>query len=94
MGLIGGLLTLPLAPVRGAMWVAEKVRDEAQRQWSDPASVQRAMLEVEGLREAGQVSDAEADALEEQLLQRLLDGSGGPGGGGLDGGLGVTEERA
>ncbi len=80
MGLISGLLTLPLAPVRGVMWVAEKVKDEAERQWSDPASIQQAMLEVESMRDSGQISDAEADALEEDLLQRLLEGPGRPGG--------------
>lgn len=80
MGLIGGLLTLPLAPLRGVMWVADKVKEEAERQWSDPASVQQAMLEVESMRESGQISDAEADALEEDLLQRLLEGPGRPGG--------------
>lgn len=80
MGLISGLLTLPLAPVRGVMWVAEKVKDEAERQWSDPASIQQAMLEVESMRDSGQISDTEADALEEDLLQRLLEGLGRPGG--------------
>jgi hypothetical protein len=86
MGLIGGLLTLPLAPLRGVMWVADKVKDEAERQWYDPAVIQQAMLEVEQLRESGEMSEAEADALEEDLLQRLLEGSGRPGG------LDVTEE--
>lgn len=80
MGLISGLLTLPLAPVRGVIWVAEKVKDEAERQWSDPASIQQAMLEVESMRDSGQISDTEADALEEDLLQRLLEGPGRPGG--------------
>ena len=86
MGLIGGLLTLPLAPLRGVMWVAQQVKEEAERQWHDPASIPEAMLEVERMRETGQVSEAEADALEDQLLQRLLEGSGSPGG------LDVTEE--
>ena len=32
-----GLLTLPLAPVRGTIWVAERLLEEAERQLSDPA---------------------------------------------------------
>ncbi len=75
MGLITGLLTLPLAPVRGAVWVAEQVRQEAERQWSDPATVQAELADVEALREAGEISEAEAEAREEELLQRLLSGS-------------------
>jgi hypothetical protein len=75
MGLIGHLLTLPLAPVRGAVWVAEQVKDEAERQWSSPAAIQEALNDVEALRDAGQISDDEADARQEELLARLLAGS-------------------
>ncbi|MGO4759259.1 gas vesicle protein GvpG, partial [Streptomyces sp. 2MCAF27] len=36
MGLITGLLTLPLAPVRGVAWIAEQLRQEALRELYDP----------------------------------------------------------
>ena len=72
MGLITGLLTLPLAPVRGVVWVAEQVRQEAERQWSSPAAIQEALNEVEAQRDAGLISDEEADARQEELLERLL----------------------
>jgi hypothetical protein len=75
MGLIAGLLTLPLAPVRGAVWVAEQVKEEAERQWSSPAAIQEALNDVEAQRDAGQISDEEADARQEELLERLLSGS-------------------
>ena len=72
MGLITGILTLPLAPVRGAAWIAEQVRQEADRQWNDPAAVQDALDDVQARREAGLIDDAEADRLEEELIERLL----------------------
>ena len=72
MGLITGLLTWPLAPVRGVAWIAEQVRQEAERQWLDPAAVQEALADVEARREAGLIDDAEADRLEEELIERLL----------------------
>ena len=75
MGLISGLLTLPLAPVRGVVWVAEQVKEEAERQWSSPAAIQEELNEVEAQRDAGRLSDAEADARQEELLERLLAGS-------------------
>lgn len=75
MGLIAGLLTLPLAPVRGVVWVAEQVKEEAERQWSSPAAIQEALNDVEAQRDAGQITDAEADARQEELLERLLAGS-------------------
>ncbi|MFE5028738.1 gas vesicle protein GvpG [Streptomyces sp. NPDC056656] len=36
MGLITGILTLPIAPVRGVIWVAEKLDDAAERELHDP----------------------------------------------------------
>jgi hypothetical protein len=72
MGLISGLLTLPLAPVRGVVWVAEQVKEEAERQWSDPATIQAALTDIEAMRESGEIDEAEADAREEELLQRLI----------------------
>jgi len=72
MGLISGLLTLPLAPVRGVAWVAEQIKEEADRQWSDPATIQAALTDIEAMRESGEIDDTEADAREEELLQRLM----------------------
>ena len=72
MGLITGLLTLPLAPVRGVAWIAEQVRQEAEREWNDPAALQDALDDVQARREACLIDDAEADRLEEELIERLL----------------------
>ena len=35
MGLITGLLTLPLAPVRGTAWIAERLLEQAERELYD-----------------------------------------------------------
>lgn len=74
MGLITGLLTLPLAPVRGVIWVAEKVEQEAQRQYDDPAAIQQQLDELEEQRSAGLIDDEDARAREELLVQRLIEG--------------------
>ncbi len=71
MGLISGLFTWPIAPVRGVAWVAERVLDEAERQLSDPAEVERALLEVDERRAAGELTQEEADEMEEALVTRL-----------------------
>jgi Gas vesicle protein G len=72
MGLITGLLTWPLAPVRGVAWIAEQVRQEAERQWMDPVALQEALADVQARREAGLIDDAEAGRLEDELIERLL----------------------
>ncbi|MGY2877032.1 hypothetical protein ACVW00_004222 [Marmoricola sp. URHA0025 HA25] len=79
MGLISGLVSWPLAPVRGTFWIADQVLHEAERQWYDPAVVQRELDDVAARREAGDLTEEEADLLEDALVQRLLDGPGGHG---------------
>ena len=72
MGLITELLLLPLAPVRGVTWVAEQVKAEADRQWSDPGAIQAQLADIQALRESGDLGDDDADRLEDDLVQRLL----------------------
>jgi hypothetical protein len=72
MGLISGLFTWPVAPVRGMAWVAEQVLEEAEKQWSDPSAVERALLEVDEKLAAGEITPEEAAELEEELVARLV----------------------
>jgi hypothetical protein len=73
MGLITGLLTLPLAPVRGTIWVAEQIQEEAERQYYDPAVIRRELEEVDRLRTEEAISEEEADELEDALVERLME---------------------
>jgi len=72
VGLIVGLLTLPLAPVRGVAWVADQIYQEAERQWSDPAAIHAELTAIQTAREEGTIDEAEADRREDELLQRLM----------------------
>ena len=72
MGLVTGLLTLPLAPVRGVTWLAERIRDQAEQQMYDPAAIRRGLAEVEEARAKGELTEAEAAELEDELLGRLI----------------------
>ncbi|CAM5353765.1 gas vesicle protein [Streptomyces spiroverticillatus] len=71
MGLLGELLLLPFAPVRGTGWVLRKVVDEAEKQYYDPAAIQRELRALEERLEAGEIDEAEFDRLEDGLLDRL-----------------------
>ncbi|GGT36575.1 MULTISPECIES: gas vesicle protein GvpG [Streptomyces] len=77
MGLLGELLLLPLAPVRGTSWVLRQVVAEAERQYYDPAAVQRELAELVERFEAGEMDEAEFDRREDELLERLA-AKGGP----------------
>jgi chorismate mutase len=75
VGLLTGLLTLPLAPVRGTVWMADQLLHQAEREYYDPDRIRRQLEEVDAARARGVLADAEADDLEEQLLERLMAGS-------------------
>lgn len=74
MGLITGLLTLPLAPLRGTVWAAEQVHQEAERQFYDPDHIRAQLDEVERRRQAGELTEDEAVAWEDELVERLVEG--------------------
>jgi hypothetical protein len=71
VGLLTGLLTLPLAPVRGTMWVAEQLLAETERQMNDPAVIEQQLAEAERAHERGELTDDELADLEDALLRRL-----------------------
>jgi cytochrome c-type biogenesis protein CcmH/NrfG len=73
MGLVTGLLTLPLAPVRGTAWIADKVLEQAEREYYDPGTIRRQLEEVDELRTNGTISDEDAEEIEDELVARLLE---------------------
>ncbi|HEX6447698.1 MAG TPA: gas vesicle protein GvpG [Streptosporangiales bacterium] len=73
MGLFTGLLTLPLAPVRGVVWVAEQVREQAERELYDPAVIRERLAEIERAVDEGEIDPDEAAELEERLIARLME---------------------
>jgi hypothetical protein len=84
VGLIGEILLLPFAPVRGSAWVMRQVLSEAERIYYDPAAVRSELARLEDQLEAGEIGEEEFDRREDELLDRLetgLRGSAGTGNG-------------
>jgi hypothetical protein len=77
MGLISGIFTAPLAPIKGVVWIAEQVHDQAMRELHDPESIQRSLDQVQLDREMGVIDDDEADRREDELLERLIEAKRG-----------------
>jgi predicted nucleic acid-binding protein len=71
MGLITGILTLPLAPVRGVAWVAEKVAEQAELELYDEHRILSELNEIEMAHDRGEVDDERFEAVVNQLLERL-----------------------
>lgn len=79
MGLITGILGLPLAPMKGTVWIAEQIRAQAEEEYYDPANIKKQLDEVDRLRSTGELSDEEATELEDELVDRLLVSRSRPG---------------
>lgn len=72
MGLITGLLTLPLAPVRGTIWLAERIQEQAESELYDESAIRAGLLELEQARAADDFSEEEIAEAEDALLERLM----------------------
>jgi hypothetical protein len=79
MGLFTGLLLLPLAPVRGTAWLAERLQEQAEAELDDDTVIRSGLLELEALREEGELDEEELARAEDALLEQLLGGRGWEG---------------
>ncbi|MFE6170781.1 gas vesicle protein GvpG [Streptomyces sp. NPDC056464] len=71
MGLLGEVLLLPFAPVRGSGWVMRQVLQEAERIYYDPSAVRAELARLEERLTAGEIDEEEFDRQEDALLDRL-----------------------
>ena len=72
MGLISGVVTLPLAPVRAVGWLAQQLVEEARRQASDETAIRQALSRAHDDLETGRLTLEEYERLEDELIDRLL----------------------
>ncbi|GAA4846312.1 gas vesicle protein GvpG [Actinomycetospora corticicola] len=71
MGLFTELLLLPLAPVRGVVWVAERIEEQVDHRLNDPAVIRAQIDDLDAAHERGEISESERDAQQDVLLARL-----------------------
>jgi|RhiMethySRZTD1v2_1073278.scaffolds.fasta_scaffold852528_3 Gas vesicle protein G len=72
MGLITGLITLPLAPIRATAWLGERLLEQAEAEYYSEERIREMLVEVDAARAAGELDPAEATRIEDELLERLL----------------------
>lgn len=71
MGILTGLITLPLAPVRGVGWVARQVADVGEQEYFDPARIRSELSDLSRALDDGVLTPEEFDAREDELLDLL-----------------------
>ncbi len=76
MGLLRRVVTLPLAPVEGVLWVARVLQQVAEEELSDPSRLRAVLDEAEAAHARGELTDEELAQIEQEVLDRLVDSGG------------------
>lgn len=63
--------TILLAPLKGVVWLAEKIYEQAEKELVDEEGVKHRLTELYMLLETGQISEEEFEQQEEELVDRL-----------------------
>jgi Gas vesicle protein G len=71
MGLISMVLTLPAAPVRGVVALAEVIQDRVNQELYDPASVRQELEAAEEARQLGEISPEEEAEVQQAVVERM-----------------------
>ena len=72
VSLLGRILTAPvLGPIRGVLWLARTIDDQARAELYDEDKVRGALAELELRLDLGEIAPDDYDAQEHELLQRL-----------------------
>ncbi len=72
MGFLVDLLTFPvLGPIKGVIWIAEKVDEQVEKELYDEDKVRGQLMELELRLDVGEISEEEYLEAEEVLLDRL-----------------------
>ena len=72
MGFLLDLLAWPVTvPIKGPIWIANKVAEQAEKELYNEDAVRGKLLELELRYDLGEIDEAEYVATEEALFQRL-----------------------
>ena len=71
MGLLSGVLLLPLAPVRGVIWISDRLIDAAEAELTDPGVIRARLTALNRALEDGEIDLPQFEREEEHLLDLL-----------------------
>ena len=64
--------TFPVSlPLEGLLWVAERIRDQAEAEYYDEGAVRGRLLELELKLDLGEITEEEYQAAEDELIGLL-----------------------
>jgi hypothetical protein len=81
MGLIKEIVLLPVAPVRGTLWVAERIADQVEQERYGGATAVEELDRLDEAGKTGELDEQEAAARQEEILEDQLGRAAAPGAG-------------
>ena len=72
MGILFSILSFPVTgPLKGLMWIAEKIKDQADGELYNEDNVRGQLMELELHLDLGEITEDEYMAAEDELMARL-----------------------
>ena len=72
MGFLSSVVLLPLAPLRGVLWVAQLLQELAANELNDPEILRSRLHEAEDAHRRGEISDEELGRIEDAVFTKLM----------------------
>jgi uncharacterized membrane protein len=72
MGLLSDVLLFPIAgPVRGLVFILERLQDEVEAELADESRLSDELMDLTERYESGELSEDQFQSAEEELIERL-----------------------
>jgi hypothetical protein len=72
MSLLGATVRAPFAgPIKGVLWIVQTLVEHAERELYDEDNIQKDLLKLEQRYELGEITIADFESAEAELLERL-----------------------
>ncbi|BFU45178.1 gas vesicle protein GvpG [Krasilnikovia sp. MM14-A1004] len=78
MGLVSGLVTLPLVPLHGLVWLARHIQDQIGAEGDPAVEIRRRLAQTDLALASGLITEQECAEAQDLLLARLLAGDTAP----------------
>jgi hypothetical protein len=77
MGVLSSILLWPLAPIRGVVALGGVIQKQVEQEMQNPATARRDLEATEDAYESGDISAAEMEDTEQEVLNRMAAQPGG-----------------
>lgn len=70
--MLKALLTAPLLPLKAVVSLGQFIQDQAEQAAADPVRMRRAMDEIDGAYDRGEITEAEGKQAQKAVLEQYM----------------------